>query len=437
MISPSSIRKLYAYFTAHPCIATDTRKEVKDCLFFALKGERFDANAFAEDARAKGAALVITSRSELEGKDGFFYAPDTLEALQDLARFHRRQMKARILAVTGSNGKTTTKELMAAVLQKKYRTLATEGNLNNHIGVPLTLLRIKPETEWAVVEMGTNHPGEIAALCDIAEPDYGYITGFGEAHLEFFGDLNGVVKEKTALYRALKSRGGTAIIDWDDERQRRHTEVMKRFGYSFAGFPQAQIQLEVLHDGPFAGLRYKETEIRSQLVGGFHTRNMAGALAAGVLAGIEPVAIKEAIEAYRPANNRSQWISRGDLHIILDAYNANPTSVRAALQSLKELPGPRIAVLGDMLELGPDAVALHRDILESLAGTGIRAYVIGPHFTRAAEQLGRQADFLAGVFAGTDEFIRSGVFDRLTAGTVWIKGSRGMALERILQTDKK
>ncbi len=433
MNSEENIQELYRHFRKHPCIATDTRKDVEDCVFFALKGENFDANNFAEDARAKGAALVVTQRPDLEGRDGFFYVPDTLKALQDLARFHRRQMAARILAVTGSNGKTTTKELMAAVLNKKFKVLATQGNLNNHIGVPLTLLRLQPGTQWAVVEMGTNHPGEIAALCAIAEPDYGYITGFGEAHLEFFKNLEGVVREKTALYRALKSHGGTAIIDWDDERQRRHTEGMERFGYSFAVHPQAQIHVEALHNGPFAGLRFRGTEIGSQLVGDFHARNMAGALAAGVLAGVDLLHIKAAIEDYRPANNRSQWIRRGDLNIILDAYNANPTSVRAALESLRRLPGPHTAVLGDMLELGPDAVEMHRRILQVLAGTGISVYVIGPLYGQAVQTLGERPEYVAGVFSTTEDFIRSGVFHRLTSGSVWIKGSRGMALERILQ----
>ena len=421
--------RLYAYFQRYPCIGTDTRKDLTGCIFWALKGERYDANRFVEKAFEAGAEAVVTNHPAWKSHERVFYVEgDTLEALHDFARFHRRRMPAKVIAVTGSNGKTTTKELMASVLRQKYRVVATEGNLNNHFGVPLMLLRIRPDTEVAVIEMGTNHPGEIAMLAAIAEPDYGYITSFGEAHLEFFGDLDGVIREKTALYRYLKQNDGTAFVHYDDPVQEGHTRGMNRYGFSFGPYPRAELHFRPLDRNDKASLVWDGLEIRSNLTGRFHLPNIGAAVTVGHYFGVAPAMIRQGIEAYVPRNNRSQLIKRGNLTILLDAYNANPTSMRAAIENLARYEGPKWAVLGDMLELGPKAAAKHQEIVDLLARKKIPAYLIGEHFGRTKPHA-----HILGRFAATDDFIRSGLFDGLNQGTVLIKGSRGLRLERILE----
>ncbi|NPA46694.1 MAG: UDP-N-acetylmuramoyl-tripeptide--D-alanyl-D-alanine ligase [Chlorobi bacterium] len=421
--------RLYTLFGQYPCIGTDTRKDLRGCIFWALKGEHFDANDFIDRALDQGAVAVVTNNPRWEHDPRAFYLRgDTLEALQDFAREHRLRMPADVIAVTGSNGKTTTKELMASVLRQQFRTVATEGNLNNHIGVPLMLLRIRPDTEKAVIEMGTNHFGEIEKLVSIALPDYGYITGFGEAHLEFFKDLNGVIREKTALYRYLRKAGKTAFIHFDDPVQEEKSRHMKRYGFSFEGHPEARVILEKIPGEDTATLRLGDTLIRSHLVGDFHTVNMGGAIAAGTYFDIEPELIKKGIESYVPRNNRSQILQKDSLRIILDAYNANPTSMRAALENLARYPGPKTAVLGDMLELGESAAQKHAEIARLAAQLQIPVYLIGRHFQQVPDN-----SFIKAKFTDTQAFIESGIFDKLDEGTVLLKGSRGLKLERILE----
>jgi len=421
--------KLYRLFLAHPCIGTDTRKDLKGCIFWALKGERFDANDFVEQALDKGAEVVVTNRSRWKDHSRVIMVEgDTLEALQDFAREHRMRMPAQIIAITGSNGKTTTKELMASVLRRQFRTLATEGNLNNHIGVPLMLLRITPETQIAIIEMGTNHFGEIARLVSIARPDYGYITGFGEAHLAFFGDLDGVIREKTDLYRYLRQHEKTVFVNLDDPIQEKESRGMRRYGFSFQGHPEARVSLKDATSNGTAAVAYGNMSIHSHLIGRFHTANIGAAITAGEFFGLSPRQIQEGIESYVPRNNRSQLLERGPLRIILDAYNANPTSMRAALENLAGFSGKKTAVLGDMLELGEAAPVKHAEIARLAEKLKIPVYLIGEQFMQVNDH-----PYILGKFPDTDAFIRSGAFRQIGEGTVLLKASRGLRLERLLE----
>ncbi len=418
---------LYRIFVQNPEIEKDTRKNLKGKIYWALKGERFDGNNFVKEALEKGAVHAVSSDKKWLENPQVTVVEDTLITLQQLANYHRKQTKARIIAVTGSNGKTTTKELMFSVLKTRYKTIATEGNLNNHIGVPLTLLKIRPETEMAIVEMGINHFGELENLCQIAEPDFGYITSFGEAHLEFFGDIQGVIKAKTELYRFLKKTGGTVFLNFDDPVQVEYSEGLKRFGFSYEKHPQAQVLLEKVKTFPVNELKYKNLIIKSQLYGEFHFNNIGGAVVAGDYFGIEPEKIKVGIENYKARNNRTQWVDLKNTRILLDAYNANPTSMKAALKGFARLPGKKTAVLGDMLELGSKSLEKHQEIVNYLEELKIPAYLIGHEFMKTSEH-----DFILGKFRHIEEFKNQIKPEQFPGQTILIKGSRGMTLEKWL-----
>jgi UDP-N-acetylmuramoyl-tripeptide--D-alanyl-D-alanine ligase len=384
------IEPIYSEFLLSSGVTTDTRTIKGNALYFALKGEHFDGNDFVEEALAKGCRAAVSDRPGLNAAGNVFLVDNTLHALQQLASFHRRKWGGQVLAITGSNGKTTTKELLHAVLSQQYRVLATEGNLNNHIGVPLTLLKLKNE-ELAIIEMGANHKGEIAALCEIAGPDTGIITNIGKAHLEGFGGLEGVRKGKGELYDYLAAHGGTAIADLSDPvlASMAGERKLKVFSYGMGGGFDVNGHLDA-HDDQIEGsfdTGGDSSPLRSGLFGAYNFRNMLAAAAAGIFMKVPHRAITEAVERYVPQNNRSQTVRGKTNTLILDAYNANPTSMRNALAEFEQRNHPgKIAILGDMFELGADEQKEHRALLEQLVNSNIKTVLlVGERFGTFAE----------------------------------------------------
>lgn len=420
-----NLKQLYQLFLKHPLVCTDTRKITSNCLFFALKGPNFNGNAFASEALEKGAAFAIIDEEEHKTSDKHILVDDVLETFQKLSTHHRNESKATIIGLTGSNGKTTTKELIYAVLSKKYRTIATQGNLNNHIGVPLTLLSIKEDTEMAVVEMGANHQKEIEFLSSIAQPDFGYITNFGKAHLEGFGGVEGVIKGKSELYDNLMSRDRHIFMNADDPIQLEKLEsYTKKIGFSTDN--NAYYIIKFLGAKPHVTLRVGDTVIQTQLIGDYNFPNCCVAVLMGKYFNIPEEDIKRALETYISENNRSQVIERNGFKVVLDAYNANPTSMRAALKNFKNMELPHaVLILGDMFELGESAAQEHQDIADLATELGFQnAFLIGENF------FGTNSSYLK--FKSFDDFNRYLEKVPLRGGNLLVKGSRGMALERIL-----
>ena len=420
------LSQLHQLFLESTGICTDTRKLKKGNLYLALKGDNFNGNNFAAKALELGADYSIVDEQREEQNDHIIKVEDGLDTLQKLAAYHRKYLNLPILSITGSNGKTTTKELIREVLSKKYKTVSTKGNLNNHIGVPLTLLSMNKETEFGIVEMGANHQGEIASLCKIAQPDYGYITNFGKAHLEGFGGVEGVIKGKSELYNYLIKNNKTIFINYDDEIQ-----VEKSKGTDIISFSEgknATHQITFLKADPFVKINTEDTQINSQLIGTYNAKNIAVAICIGKFFKIPAKAIKEAIESYQPTNNRSQIIDQNSNQIILDAYNANPTSMKAALENLEAIPAKnKIAILGDMFEVGNTSAEEHQiiiDLLEKLEFSNMM--VCGKNFYQTSTQEVLKFEN----FEDLKNYIQRNNFED---ATILIKGSRGMALERILE----
>ncbi|TAI49737.1 UDP-N-acetylmuramoyl-tripeptide--D-alanyl-D-alanine ligase [Flagellimonas allohymeniacidonis] len=420
-----NLEQLHQLFLEHPTVSTDTRKITPDCLFFALKGPNFNGNEFASEALKKGAAYAVVDEKKYKTSKQHILVEDVLESLQKLSTFHRNYCNAKIIALTGSNGKTTTKELIYAVLSKKYNTIATQGNLNNHIGVPLTLLSIKEDTEIAVVEMGANHQKEIAFLSSIAQPDFGYITNFGKAHLEGFGGVEGVIKGKSELYDHLMAHDEHIFMNADDPIQLQKLEsYVKKIGYSTEKHEYYTIKF--LGAKPFVSLEFEGTRANTQLVGDYNFSNCCVAVLIGKYFNVPVEDLKTALESYVPDNNRSQIIDKNGIKVVLDAYNANPTSMRAAVENFKNMEWPSpILVLGDMFELGESAAMEHQSIADLLASKGFeRVFLVGENF------YGTQSGFMR--FKTFDDFKIYLESNPITTGNILIKGSRGMALERTL-----
>src|SRR5690606_25213647 len=347
-----TIPELHQLFLTYPNPCTDTRIITPNCLFFALKGENFDGNTYAAKALDQGAAYAIVDIPSVAGQEGTILVQDVLTTLQDLAKYHRQYCGTKVRGRTGSDGKTTTKELVTAVLSKKYRTIATKGNPNNQIGVPLTLLSIEPDTEIAVVEMGANHPKEIEFLCQLALPDYGYITNFGKAHLEGFGSLEGVIKAKSELYDHLLAHNKFVFFNADDPVQNKKLATVTH-KYGFSRDRETSCPIRLIGADPFVRIQVGEIYIHTQLIGGYNFTNCCAAIAIGNYFEVDIMDIKSAIEDYIPQNNRSQIIHRNGIQIILDAYNANPSSMKAALENFRNLKAKyKVVFLGDMFELG-------------------------------------------------------------------------------------
>ncbi len=432
------LEQLYRqYLDAGGQVSTDTRRITPGALFFALKGERFDGNQFVARALDAGASLAVVDDPQVAGdKERYMLVPEVLPVLQALATHHRRQFGIPVLALTGSNGKTTTKELIAGVLASHYRTHATGGNFNNHIGVPLTLLAMPLDTEIAVIEMGANRQGEIAALSAIAEPTHGLITNIGKAHLEGFGGIEGVKKGKSELYRFLESTDGVAFVNEEERFLKDLSEgVRNRVFYRFSARldPRIpQLEMKVVAEQPTLEVAFldkgEERQIRTQLTGAYNLGNIATAIAVGRYFKVPGMKIRQAIEAYHPENNRSELRRLGSNLLILDAYNANPTSMEAALRNLSRRPESRkVAVIGDMLELGEDAGMEHRRIGRLAKELGIEEIVlVGPLFEATAGELGlRHFPDVAALKAWFDP-------RRWEQAVILLKASRGIGLERVL-----
>ncbi|MEJ1223060.1 UDP-N-acetylmuramoyl-tripeptide--D-alanyl-D-alanine ligase [Sediminicola sp. 1XM1-17] len=420
-----SIQELHRIFMEYPTVSTDTRKITDRCLFFALKGDNFDGNKYAKEAITKGARYAIVDNSDYHVPGETILVEDVLKTLQELGNYHRNYCPAKIIALTGSNGKTTTKELINAVLSKGYKTVATKGNLNNPIGVPLTLLSITPETELAIIEMGANHILEIQFLCSLAEPDFGYITNFGKAHIEGFGSAEGVIIGKSELYQFLMGHMGTIFFNGDDPIQR---EKLKDYSKK-SGFSQVNTELyRIINLGanPFVELEVNGTKIKSNLIGSYNFTNCSVAVLIGHYFKIPLSEIKNAIEGYQPQNNRSQIIHKNENQIILDAYNANPTSMKAALENFDVMEAHhKIVFIGDMFELGETAAKEHQFIADLAASSKFeKVYLIGENFYKTESDLQKFRTF--------DELAKHLKNNPPKQASILIKGSRGMALERIL-----
>jgi UDP-N-acetylmuramoyl-tripeptide--D-alanyl-D-alanine ligase len=428
------IERLYSIYKENPVVSTDTRTIMKNCIFFALKGENFNGNSFAAAALESGASYAVVDEKKYVSGDRFILVDHVLEALQQLANHHRRQLQIPFIAITGSNGKTTTKELVRNVLSKKYRTHATKGNLNNHIGVPLTILSIAHDTEMAVIEMGANHQEEIKTLCKIAEPGYGIITNVGKAHLEGFGGFEGVKKGKAELYNFLAIKNGTVFLNQDnanlvDMADKR--KISRRITYGATSGSNCTGVL--MSSSPFvkAKWRYadKKGEVNTQLIGAYNFENILAAICIGNYFNVEENQIQKAIEEYIPDNSRSQVINRGTNKIILDAYNANPTSVAAALKNFASMnDGGKIVILGQMAELGDESEHEHRAILKLLSELGFsKVYLVGNHFTLPEKT---ETGF---TFLETTDQLVSRLKERdIHHSTILIKGSRSMKMEKVL-----
>jgi UDP-N-acetylmuramoyl-tripeptide--D-alanyl-D-alanine ligase len=424
--------ELYEIFKQYPTISTDSRTIFENSIFFALKGQNFDGNQFAADSLQKGAAYAVVDNPACAGNPKIILVDDVLSSLQELANLHRKTLGTPVLAITGSNGKTTSKELIAAVLKNRFKITFTQGNLNNHIGVPLTLLKMTPETQIAVIEMGANHPGEIAALCKIAEPDFGLVTNMGKAHLEGFGSFEGVIKTKTELYDYLRETGGKCFINADNNlllKQAEGTEML-----SYGKNETAQLQGEPEDSSYFltAKIRFPKGWLyfRSRLVGAYNFENIMAAARVGLYFDIDPLLIQKSVEKYEPTNNRSQLIQRGTNRIILDAYNANPTSMMASLQNFSKISHPaKSVILGDMLELGEYSEEEHQKIADFLETQEYEhIFLVGPCFSRV--DTGIKAKKFESI-----ELLANYLFQQkqMKNNLILIKGSRGIRLEKILE----
>jgi UDP-N-acetylmuramoyl-tripeptide--D-alanyl-D-alanine ligase len=425
------MERLYKLFLQHPVICTDSRDIIKNSIFFALKGEHFNGNSFAMQAIEDGVAYAIVDDTSLPSHPQFLFVENVLQALQDLACFHRKQLKIPVIAITGTNGKTTTKELVSQVLSSKYKVGVTKGNLNNHIGVPLTLLSMNKTTQIAVVEMGASHPNEIELLCRIALPDYGLITNIGKAHLEGFGSLDGVKKAKGELYDYLTEHKGT--IFYNSDNQMLSSMISGRKPEHTIAYGIRVNKANVLPSNseyPFLRLLVNSyPEITTHLIGNYNTDNVLAALAVGKAFEITAKEAATALSTYMPSNNRSQLLRTAKHTIIMDAYNANPTSMTAAIENFATLQKPnKWVVLGDMLELGKDTATEHAAIIDLLKIKNIRQiFLVGTHFTEA--NINNEFKSFPSV-EDLGAYIQIHPID--DNAMIMLKGSRGIKLEKLV-----
>ena len=425
-----TIETLYKYFLDCKSVAIDTRKIEKNSMFIAIKGDRFDANTFASEALSLGASYVVIDDVKFFIDERTILVENGLSTLQQLAAYHRMQLKCPIIALTGSNGKTTSKELINAVLSKKYNVKATIGNLNNHIGVPLTLLSFDKTTEIGIVEMGANHQKEIEFLCEIAQPDFGYITNFGKAHLEGFGGFDGVIKGKSEMYNYLITNKKTVFVNADDAMQVQKTASLSQISFSLHN-SNASVFISNSAAKPFVALDFDRQTIQSQLIGLYNVSNICIAITIGNYFKVQTMQIKKAIESYVPENNRSQLITKNSNKIILDAYNANPSSMLVAINNFLQLEAEnKVLILGDMFELGAESAVEHQFIVDYLAKQNFESctFVGQAFFDCAKSTVSKSISF----YAYFDDFANSLADNPFQNSTILIKGSRGIALERTL-----
>ncbi|OFX83828.1 MAG: UDP-N-acetylmuramoyl-tripeptide--D-alanyl-D-alanine ligase [Bacteroidetes bacterium GWF2_33_16] len=426
------IEQLYDVFIKHPIISIDSRIISKDCLFFALKGDRFNGNQFAEKAIEIGAAYAIIDEIEYAKNSRFILVKNVLETLQELANYHRKKLKVPILAITGTNGKTTTKELVSSVLKQKYRLIYTQGNLNNHIGVPLTLLSMKDDTEFGVVEMGANHMNEIMQLCKIAEPDFGLITNIGKAHLEGFGSFENIIKTKSELYNYLNNSGGTIFYNAENSILSELVKSANTKIIPYGDNNNSSATGIITASNPFINAKITQgdntNDISTKLIGNYNLENILAAVCVGTYFGVKNELIGKAIENYIPSNNRSQFIKSKLNNIFLDAYNANPTSIEASLLNFIEMKVEnKCLILGDMLELGSEAVKEHERVLEIIKDSNFQKIIlVGDVFSK----INSPANYFK--FINVNQTILWLEKNKIVNSNVLIKGSRGIQLERIV-----
>lgn len=427
------ITDLYNLYKAHPLISTDTRSIQPSALFFALKGPSFNGNAFAEKALESGAAFAIIDEPAFRKTEQYILVDDVLRTLQQLAIYHRIQLDIPVIGITGTNGKTTTKELIYAVLSTAYKAWATKGNLNNHIGVPVTLLSMPAETQIAIIEMGANHPGEIGFLSNICRPTHGIITNVGKAHLEGFGGFEGVIKTKKELYDYLRSSNGHLFIQGDNQLLNKMADgINNRTTYgSSSGL---DVKGTLISEGPELSLTYiawngHKADIHTKLAGIYNFDNVLAAITAGEYFGLQPENIAQALESYYPSNNRSQVLIKGSNKVIMDAYNANPSSMEAALLNFEKInSASKILVLGDMFELGEDSYKEHRNLLDLLERlTFKQCILVGEEFFRHKESFKTVSEFI--FVLTTAEAAALLKAWPLENSYILVKGSRGMKLE--------
>jgi UDP-N-acetylmuramoyl-tripeptide--D-alanyl-D-alanine ligase len=425
------ISNLYSIFLNHPTVTTDSRNIPANSLFFALKGENFNGNAFAAEALSKGAAFAVIDEPAFATDDRMILMDNVLLCLQQLANYHRNQIALPILAITGTNGKTTTKELITAVLSKKFRVDSTKGNLNNHIGVPLTLLSMTKGTEFGVVEMGANHPGEIKILCEIANPDFGLITNIGKAHLEGFGSFEGVIRTKSEMYDFIRNKGGKCFLNADNPILTKQAEGIEQISYGAStGY---FMEGELASTGNYLVVKALFPKgwlyLKSKLVGNYNFENLLAAACIGKYFEVDPLLIQEAIAEYTPSNNRSQLIQKEKNTIIMDAYNANPTSMMAALSNFASIRhDDKCVILGDMLELGDSSAEEHQKIADFIEEQNFtEVFLVGPQFKNTTSITEKkkfdQVELLS-------NYLKTQPIENKL---ILIKGSRGIHLEKILE----
>jgi len=425
-----NIPELYKIFIKFPKGITDSRNIEPSCIFFALKGENFNGNQFAAEALTKGAAYAIIDEVEFYVSEKTILVDNVLNTLKSLARYHRKNLGIPILAITGTNGKTTSKELISVVLSQKFNVTFTQGNLNNHIGVPLTLLKMNEKTEFGVIEMGANHPGEIDDLCRIADPDFGLITNIGKAHLEGFGSFEGVIQTKTELYRYLQSRNGIVFYNKSNPLLQSLTiDLVPKISY---GERDADFIAELIDSPPYVHLKANFSKgmlyLNTHLTGIYNFENILAAACIGNYFNVDPIKIQQALNNYEPKNNRSQLIIKNAVRITMDAYNANPTSMQASIKSFFQTNmGEYYLILGDMLELGIYSKEEHTQILELIKKSPeCKVFTVGKQFFEIAGEYGYSG------FEHVDVLCESLTKTPIRSGNILIKGSRGIQLEKVL-----
>lgn len=427
-----TVQEFYPIYLQNPEICTDSRKARPGAIFFALRGDQFNGNDYVEAALQQGCSWAVVDDPKALLTDKTILVPDSLNFLQELARYHRSQLKIPVLGLTGTNGKTTTKELIAAVLSRKYKVIATQGNLNNHIGVPLTLLRANADTEILVVEMGANHEGEIRFLAALAQPNCGLITNIGRAHLEGFGSFEGVQRAKSELYQHLNEKGGLIFVNQEDEILMKLLSNERIVVYGAGSYPSFRATLKpdfrLSFDLDLSPLGIRETfSVSTQLVGPYNLPNALAALAVGSYFGVTWTDGVQALEAYEPGMNRSEFRITSHNQLILDAYNANPSSMKLALQSFSLVPdSEKLAILGDMRELGTYASEMHQEILEMALKQDFEFILVGPEFAKIAESYSVQA------YLQVDDLLKSLQENPIRGKTILLKASRGLQLEKLV-----
>lgn len=422
--SIEKIKELYSHYLKNPSISTDSRSIKKGDIFFALKGDNFDGNNFVFQAIEQGASLVVCDNKQIEKGDKILLCENSLTMLQNLATYHRKQLKTTIIGISGTNGKTTTKELIQVVLSKKFKTLATKGNLNNHIGVPLTLLSIPCDTEIAIVEMGANHVGEIGFLCDIAMPDLAILTNIGTAHIEGFGSRENIIKTKKELFDFVKNNScekSHIFVNADDNALKDET-FSKKTTYSLN--TKADISAKACCENGYAQILYKDNLIASNLVGAYNAYNILASLTIGLHFGVELEQIKKAIEQYTPSNNRSQILKTNNNTLILDCYNANPSSCTSSIESFANMEANhKMVFMGAMKELGEVSIQEHKRVFDLLQSKGFeRIVLIGEEYRSVLEG---KVEW----YANSEEFKENLIKNKIEEATILIKGSRSTKME--------